>query len=373
MSDKIHVAVIGAGIFGCMTALSLANAGFNVVLFERQHNIMGGSSKNNQNRLHLGFHYPRDLNTARQCIDGFDRMIKEFPECIQQDFPNAYYISAINSLTTPTDYIKFCDAAGLSYELLDLNLNKPTSTQNISLGMLCSEATYDCEMLAKSLQDKIVSNASITLKCNTDIVSSSFDKYKFSLSSQDNKEYTFDAVLNCTYGDINRLTNMLGHPIEQYQYEYTIIPVVKSSLSKMGLTLMDGKFLTFMPHGNTGNSLLYHVQHSVIDTVFATVMPDSWKDPVNNPFTKADKFKIFDDMKLAASSYFPELADLQLIDFLHGPRMVLANREDTDARPSLVKNYGNGYITVFSGKVDHCIVVADEIRDLLMVKFKQNP
>ena len=28
---------------------------------------MQGASLNNQNRLHLGYHYPRDLSTATQC------------------------------------------------------------------------------------------------------------------------------------------------------------------------------------------------------------------------------------------------------------------------------------------------------------------
>ena len=36
-------------------------------------NFLIGASKNNQNRLHLGFHYPRDIKTVYQCIDGFEK------------------------------------------------------------------------------------------------------------------------------------------------------------------------------------------------------------------------------------------------------------------------------------------------------------
>ena len=50
--------------------------------------------------------------------------------------------------------------------------------------------------------------------------------------------------------------------------------------------------------------------------------------------------------------------------------MVLAQKEDTDARPSMVNSYNNdGYFTVFSGKIDHCMWVADEVGQKLKVKF----
>ena len=37
---------------------------------------MNGASSNNTNRLHLGYHYPRDLNTAQQCKKGFELFLK---------------------------------------------------------------------------------------------------------------------------------------------------------------------------------------------------------------------------------------------------------------------------------------------------------
>jgi hypothetical protein len=41
--------------------------------------------------------------------------------------------------------------------------------------------------------------------------------------------------------------------------------------------------------------------------------------------------------------------------------MVAARCDDTDARPSVVRSFDDGYVTVFSGKVDHCTWVADEV------------
>jgi hypothetical protein len=50
---------------------------------------------------------------------------------------------------------------------------------------------------------------------------------------------------------------------------------------------------------------------------------------------------------------------------LQGPRMVLADREDTDARPSFVTLHEPGYMSVFSGKIDHCFWIAEEVKDRL--------
>ena len=70
MSKLYDSVIIGGGIFGCLSAIELSKLGREVILIERMNNIMEGASSNNTNRLHLGYHYPRDLNTALQCKRG---------------------------------------------------------------------------------------------------------------------------------------------------------------------------------------------------------------------------------------------------------------------------------------------------------------
>ena len=105
MSKKSSVAVVGCGIFGAMTALRLAQKGASVTLFESRDDAFRGASFNNQNRLHLGFHYPRDDETARQCIRGFQRFRDEFSASIFEGFSNAYFIASQGSFVTPEEYI----------------------------------------------------------------------------------------------------------------------------------------------------------------------------------------------------------------------------------------------------------------------------
>ena len=60
-STHFDVAVIGCGIFGAEIAIRAKSLGLSVSVYEANNDILSGASANNQNRLHLGFHYPRDL------------------------------------------------------------------------------------------------------------------------------------------------------------------------------------------------------------------------------------------------------------------------------------------------------------------------
>jgi hypothetical protein len=55
----------------------------------------------------------------------------------------------------------------------------------------------------------------------------------------------------------------------------------------------------------------------------------------------------------------------RLKGFVQGPRRVLAKSDGTDARPSIVTDHEPGYLSVFSGKIDHSVWVADEVASRL--------
>jgi len=58
------VAVVGAGISGCFTAIQLADAGFEVVLIDRSGEAMSGPSRWNEGKIHLGYCYLRGPTLA---------------------------------------------------------------------------------------------------------------------------------------------------------------------------------------------------------------------------------------------------------------------------------------------------------------------
>lgn len=359
MSEPRSVAVIGCGVFGAVAALRLAEEGYRVSVFERNRQPLAQASFNNQNRLHLGFHYPRDRTTAEQCIRGYERFRKEFSDCIVTDFPNGYFVADEDSAVTPQQYVDFCDKVGLSYELVDPARYAPPVT-GVSLGMLTEEAVIDCTALRDILQRRL-EESSATVHFRTDVRAVEARGEQYAVRTGEGVAGVFDAVVNCTFSDTNRLTRQLGLPAPDRQYEYTAVFVVDWDHPPVGVTVMDGKFTTLLPFGRSGKFLLYHVEHSVLERVTAEVAPDRWREPDFCTLDRAGLEDRFDRVLEGATRFVPSLKTARLSDVLHGPRVVLARRDDTDARPSMVESPGPGYITVFSGKLDHSVWAGDEV------------
>jgi glycine/D-amino acid oxidase-like deaminating enzyme len=188
------------------------------------------------------------------------------------------------------------------------------------------------------------------------------DDGSFAISTGDGDKSRFDAVVNCTYSDVNRLTAQLGHEIGTHQYEYTAAPIIELDLPELcSITVLDGAFVSLLPYGSTGQYLLSHPQHSVIAREDALFLNPRWLDFGTSPFASVDEDAWFETMLDSCSRFVPALRRARLKEIRQAPRMVLANAEDTDARPSIVTLREPGYVTVFCGKIDHCTWVADEV------------
>ena len=55
------ICIIGGGFYGCYIAKKIKEdfSNFNVNIYEKNNDLLTEAGKNNQYRLHLGFHYPR--------------------------------------------------------------------------------------------------------------------------------------------------------------------------------------------------------------------------------------------------------------------------------------------------------------------------
>ena len=85
-----------------------------------------------------------------------------------------------------------------------------------------------------------------------------------------------------------------------------------------------------------------------------------------------NKEEFFKEMLNSCTAFLPILKESKLSGFLEGPRMVLANHDNDDARPSILKDHGENYFTVFSGKLDHFFSIIDLLcKDLNVSKSKQ--
>jgi glycine/D-amino acid oxidase-like deaminating enzyme len=68
----MRVGVLGGGLQGCCTALSLAERGIDVTLFDRNDRLLSRAAVANEGKIHLGYMYANDLShaTARMMMQG---------------------------------------------------------------------------------------------------------------------------------------------------------------------------------------------------------------------------------------------------------------------------------------------------------------
>jgi len=357
---KARVAVIGGGVFGVMTAIRLAESGNQVNLYERLPGLLQGASAN-ANRLHQGFHYPRHEETARQCLRGFQRFQDEFGSAILEGVTNAYFIASEGSLTSPEEFLAFCSRLGLDCRPIDLRRFNPEVT-NVSLGVMTDELVYDPAVLRRLMIERLQrSGVSVHLgSAIVDIERPGADGLE--LLIEGSGKARFDAVVNCSYSEINRLTGRLGHEIQPRLYEYTAGVLVEPNFpAPASISILDGPFVTLLPFGGKGDHLLYHVKHQVISEAREPLLDPAWLDPGSSPFAPLDAEQWFQGLIERCCEFVPALRSARLKRILQGPRMVLKDSEATDARPSIITAHDPDYITVLSGKVDHCVWVADEI------------
>ena len=93
---KKKIAIIGAGWFGCHIASEIIKLNkFDVQIFEKNNEIFEEASTNNQNRLHLGFHYPRSKETRTQSKKGFKKFLGIYPFLCSKVKNNIYFFSSL--------------------------------------------------------------------------------------------------------------------------------------------------------------------------------------------------------------------------------------------------------------------------------------
>lgn len=366
--NSVNVVVIGGGIFGAEVALRAKSLGLSVKIFEAKDDILSGASQNNQNRLHLGFHYPRDLETGRQSIRGFNAFREKYRESIQDEFVNAYFIANSNSFTSSADYLSFCEKLGIPFTRLTSGDNFPVAVRGADTGVLCGEVVYDCRIL-RDLVWKMLDRQKVDVTLRTRVTKVVQHAAGYEVEASDGSTVITNFIVNASYADINRITVQLGYPVSQNLYEYTAVPIIKLALPRVGVTIMDGPFMTLLPYGKSDSFLLYHVVQSVVAAKVDELIPLEWLMTETAPFRNVDKEKFFRQIIDRCSEYLPVLRNAAVVGFLEGPRMVLAKRDESDARPSIVNDFNRSYISVFSGKIDHSLWVADDVASLLKTHF----
>jgi len=333
------VAVIGAGIYGTTAAIKLADKGYHVDLFEKQDNILSATSGINQYRVHRGYHYPRSKDTIMSCKDNESSFIKYYNAAIINDVEHYYSIASEDSLTTPRDYLHTLDECNLNWEIVD-------PMPNCDLTVKVSESLYAPDPLRKICMDRIKA-------CNINLLLNSKVNTLEELS-----DYKYKVI--STYSSLNDFDKVK----KNYQYELCEKPlfILPNRYKNKSIVVMDGPFMCFDPYGFTK----FHVGGNVVHAIHSSnigeeaIVPPAYRDYINKGIIKDPKLTNVPRFIESAKRFFPDIDKAIHVGSMYTVRTVLPNKDDTDARPTIVE-FKDDTIVLFSGKIGNCVAAAEEI------------
>lgn len=351
------IAVIGAGIFGSEIALRLRKSGYEVKLFEKSNNILSGATENSQNRLHLGLHYPRDLQTATQSVRGYESFVERFSSCVDTSFENYYALAKYDSKVNLSEFRQFTNEARISVteiakdELEEIGLN-PDRIDGL---WSCAEGVIDFDLLRGQLLSEI-NSAGVILSLGNEVLGIDLFGNSLMVESEVSGIETFDFVIRSTYGT-DRLDLKKFQPAGKiYEFHHTLIIKAETSLSRRGLTVIDGDFITLLPSGKSKKSLLYSPSGSVREKHVGTEYPSSW-DLTDDLDFDLNTQKIFEKFL----DWVPHLSISPELERLITVRSIEPNVQKTDKRTSSVTRISKNIIDIWSGKIDHCVDIANQV------------
>ena len=354
------IAVIGAGVFGLEISIQLAKSGYSVELFELENEILGGSTSKSILRLHRGLHYPRDLATAEQSRIGYEQFLSRFPNSINFGFTNYYAVAKEGSKVTGEDFESFAKKAKIEVNqipkesLLEIGFD----SDRITSAFECDEGVIELEGLKIQFQKEII-DLGIQLHLSSRVTKLKRNREGWLLGTSSSFLAQYQWVVLATYGKAAIEIENVNIVPSMHEYHKTIFLEAELGMGDVGMTVVDGDFITLLPKGFGGTSFIYGPNPSVLAKYTGTKYPREW-DFYKFDYLLAQK-KILDRFNF----WFPQAQIKRVINYFTTVRTISPNMQITDRRISSVEEISEGLYEVVSGKIDHCVEIARKVTSLI--------
>lgn len=357
--------IIGAGLYGLYSAWVCGKQGLKVLVIEKEDAAFKRATYVNQARVHMGYHYPRSLTTAKKSADYFDRFCEDFDFCILRKFDQIYATSCDFSWTSAQQFEKFCRDAGIRCDKLSTDLFFKNGMCDGAF--LTEEYTYDAMLLKGFFLKEVSQIPSVHMRYQTTItnICEKDGLYHIRLSNGEKVETGF--VLNVTYASVNQILSKLGYDMFKIKYELCeiILCDVNDKMKNIGFTVMDGPFFSIMPFGKTGLHSLTSVSFTPHVTSYSAVPTFCCQNTTNHQFCSPYELGNCNDCKYKPDSaweYMSALARKYLDDSycfsyresLFSMKPILKSSEVDDSRPTVIRTSHTNptFISVLSGKIN---------------------
>lgn len=365
--QQYDVAVIGGGFFGCSIALHVKRYVKNVVVIEKEPDIMLHASYNNQARVHGGYHYARSLLTALRSRVSFADFVRDYEDCVVNSFDKYYAVGRFFSKVSARHFYQFCQRIGADISPAPARIRALFNDNLIEDVFTVKEYAFDSLKLRARIKRELAATG-VEVRTGTEVHKITHGAQGIMLElTQGGTTQTLTAgrVFNCGYAHINSVNHRSGLPLVPLKHELTEMALVEvpDELRNVGLTIMDGPFFSIMPFPPRGLHTLSHVRYT----------PHvEWRDePTNTDWRDGHQFMrdhlprtSFTRMAADARRYVPAVGKSRYVDSLWEVKTVLPSSEASDSRPILfVDSHGNvpGYTCIMGGKIDN---VQDVLREI---------
>ena len=197
-----------------------------MLIVDKENAIMTGSSVKNQNRLHLGYHYPRSASTIEECRAGFHEFKHMYPS-LSSPFPgNYYFLSARDSHITAETYALLYDTRPLYTVPTLLNV------QNVQYPYFETDEEYIHPFKVQAYFRELLTPHFKSIKSIADF--ESLDSIHAGIGTP------VDLTINCTYN------HFMPIPCDHYEYFVSFLYHIPGDL--FAFTLMDGPFFSIYPY-----------------------------------------------------------------------------------------------------------------------------
>jgi len=341
-----------------------------ILLIERESALLTRASYNNQARVHNGYHYPRSYTTAYRSRINMPRFLRDWPNAVRQDFTKLYAIARRNSKTTSKQFERFCREIGAPIRQAEPTLCSLFERRLIEDVFLVEEFVFDSTKLA-ILAERELSDSNVRLQFNTvatEVINAPNGALQVTLKSNRgtcdlvNSHYVF----NCTYAGLNQLAGDFLGTQTRLKQEITEMALIQppSALMGLGITVMDGSFLSIMPFPARNLHTISHVRYTPHLT---------WSDKTGiDPYQRLegyDRITRVDRMIRDAGRYIPEVLKSQYIESLFEVKTVLVKNESDDGRPILFEKHSElpGCYSILGGKIDNIYDVIERLNSEVFV------
>ncbi|MEY8878092.1 MAG: FAD-dependent oxidoreductase [Leptothrix sp. (in: b-proteobacteria)] len=349
----MKVAVAGGGWYGCHIASSLKAHGVEVTLLEKNEQLFGEASGNNQFRLHQGLHYARSAQTRHQSRDGYHRFVERYPRLSQAVASNIYLVPRETSLIDFETYFSIMLSSGIAVEKVPLSSIECIDASRFEGAVRCDERVVLTGRARDHFAQRL--NGSAHLDRVVRRVESFDDHVRVDGERHD---HFIDATWGAFGADLPGAQPVFYEPTLLLYYRYrggcgshAVFPAV---------TLVDGTLWSIYPTDDPMVYTLSSVRHTPIGQFDSKAAAYACLAEADSALVARKRA----EMEAEVAPYLPAFTDL--FEFV-GPQFAIKTKPRglTDNRACGVEFHGRR-IRVQSGKIDNIFFATDRILGALV-------